>query len=114
MIVINNVVKKNKPIAFGNVVFSPGTEFDNVDLSGCSFHEAQFSSDCKFRDVNFSNCDFENLNLNSGCKFISCNLRGVINLPDYMNTKAKFIAAVGAGNVDAETIWIDGTSILAE
>ena len=45
--------------------------------------------------------DFRNADLTEGS-----------NLPEHINTKAKWIAECGAGNVNAQTIWIDGTSIL--
>lgn len=59
------------------------------------------------------NANLTNIQINNRSNFKGANLIGAVNLPDSINTKEKFIAAVGAGNVNAETIWIDGTSILS-
>jgi len=42
-----------------------------------------------------------------------CIFKNDITAINRINTKAKWIAECGAGNVNAETIWIDGTSILS-
>ena len=60
------------------------------------------------KDVDWGNVlSIENAN------FQNADLTGGVNLSERINTKAKWIAECGAGNVNAETIWIDGTSILS-
>ena len=54
-----------------------------------------------------------NIQVDAFSNFQGANLTGAYGLPETLNTKAKFIAAVRANNVNAETIWIDGTSILS-
>jgi uncharacterized protein YjbI with pentapeptide repeats len=68
--------------------------------------DADFSS-ANLKDVTWSNViSIENAN------FQNADLTGGMSLPERINTKEKWIAECGAGNVNAETIWIDGTSIL--
>ena len=91
--------------------------FNNADCQDASFgsadcQDASFgSADCQ--GANFDSADFLDIQLNSQSNFQGANLSGVQNMPTTLNTKAKFIAVVGAINVNAQTIWIDGTSILS-
>ena len=57
--------------------------------------------------------NLQNISVNNQTNFKGANLTGATNLPADMDTKAEFIAKVGAANVAANTIWIDGTSILS-
>ena len=76
--------------------------FDSANCQGANFYSADLKNSAWNNVVSIANANFQN-----------ADLTGAINLPERINTKAKFIAECGAGNVNAQTIWIDGTSILA-
>ena len=70
------------------------------------------------------NCDFTNVNFNiiklkspgspypaNSHSFKGANFTGAINFE--FATKAEMLAYFGIDNFSAETIWIDGTSILS-
>jgi uncharacterized protein YjbI with pentapeptide repeats len=104
--------------------FAANCQGDNFYSANCQL--ANFSyANCQSADFNSANCqsaDFFSANLRSvswynvvsiaGANFGNADLTGGIYLPERINTKAKWIAECGAGNVNAETLWIDGTSIL--
>ena len=77
-----------------------------ADLQNAYLGNANLSN-ANFQNANLQNVGFGNANLQNA------NLTGCTNLPESINTKALFIAECGAANVNAETIWIDGTSILS-
>lgn len=113
MIVINNVIKKEINYAgcnFSGIAFISGfsgTDLSNSNMTGAEFEESVMDF------VNFTNCNFDQVQFTQPVgSFLEANFTGVKNMPEAYNTKAKFIAAVGAENVNAKTIWIDGTSIL--
>ena len=64
-------------------------------------------------NANLQNANLSNIQVNNSTRFQGANLTGATNLPADMDTKSLFIAKVGANNVNAQTIWIDGTSILS-
>ena len=68
-----------------------------ANFSYSNLKNAYWSEVVSIRNVNFAGSD----------------LTGGLYLPERIDTKAKWIAECGAGNVNAETIWIDGTSILS-
>jgi uncharacterized protein YjbI with pentapeptide repeats len=98
MLVVNRVVKKEiineiKGIDFSNRAWMDiAGEITDIDFTGS-----------KFLNVNFT--DVVNF---TGCKFFNCDFTGSTN----MMSKENFLIQVGLENVNAETLWIDGTSIL--
>ena len=91
--------------------------FTNAQIKRCNFSSGLLNG-TDFRGSNlegsyFTNANLDNIIVDSRSNFKGVDLTGAISLPTGLDTKAKFIAAVGAGNVDATTLWIDGTSILA-
>jgi len=84
----------------------------NANLQNASLQWANLQN-ASLYNANLQNANLENIQVNMSSNFINANLMGATNLPENLNTKAKFIAAVGAGHVNAETIWIDGTLILS-
>ena len=93
-----------------------GALFNNASLKGANFVGARMDKvnleNVDLTNANFRNCNMHNIKVNTESIFKGVNLAGASFTSD-LDTKAKFIAVVGAGNVDASTIWIDGTSILA-
>lgn len=80
--------------------------FITVNLLGADFRNS------KLRGSDFTGSNLQGILVNTNSDFRAVNLTGA-SLSAALDTKAEFIAAVGAGNVDASTIWIDGTSILS-
>ena len=68
-----------------------------ADLGYSNLKNAYWNEVVSIRNVNFAGSD----------------LTGGLYLPERIDTKAKWIAECGLGNVSAGTIWIDGTSILS-
>ena len=92
----------NNQGAIFNYANNQGAYFNSANNQGANFVSANL------KDVNWDSViSIENAN------FQNADLTGGVNLPERINTKAKWIAECGAGNVNAETIWIDGTSILS-
>ena len=96
--------------------------FNSANCQGANFYSANCqdtnfnSANCQgayFYSANLKNSNWSNVVSITNAKFHGADLTGATNLPERINTKAKFIAECGAGNVNAQTIWIDGTSILA-
>jgi len=53
--------------------------------------------------VSVENCNFKGADLSRG-----------FNLPPEIDTRDKFIMVAGVNNVDANTTWIDGLSIIVD
>lgn len=92
-------------------------DFRYVDFSGCDLSFAYFYSannqGANFDSASLKNVSWEDVTSIANANFQNADLTGGFNLPERINTKAKWIAECGAGNVNAATIWIDGTSILS-
>jgi len=101
---LGNAYLENANLENANLV---NANLENADLVNANLGNANLGN------ANLVNANLENIQVNTSSIFRSSNLTGATNLPENLNTKAKFIAAVGVDNVNAETIWIDGTSILA-
>jgi len=84
---------------FSNTSFVGETCFDNCNFDFCIFDQIDFQANIALVDL--VNNSFKGSNF-TGCVF-----------PSNYNTKSTFIETFGIGNVSAETLWIDGTSILA-
>ena len=98
------------------VIFSYATNqgaiFDYANNQGASFSYAN-NQDASFSYANLRDVNWLNVVSIANANFQNADLTGGFNLPERINTKAKWIAECGAGNVNAQTIWIDGTSILS-
>lgn len=79
-----------------------GASFNSSNLQNAFFYLANLKNSNWYNVISIANVNFQN-----------ADLTGAAGLPERINTKAKFIAECGPGNVNAQTIWIDGTSILA-
>lgn len=109
---------------YADFVFSncTGASFFSANCKSARFKFANFQG-ANFINANFQGANFESANLKgvfwtnilsiAGANFKNADLTGGFNLPARINTKAKWIAECGAGNVNATTKWIDGTSILS-
>ena len=127
----NFISTNNQYISFG-FANNQGTNFANADNQYASFYSAnnkgatfssannykasfQFADNqfADFKSANLKDVDWNNVISIQNANFQNADLTGGLNLPERINTKAKWIAECGEGNVNAETIWIDGTSILS-
>jgi uncharacterized protein YjbI with pentapeptide repeats len=122
-----NVLLPNRCKTGDGVFIDVTPEFMYCDFSGCNLSGAYFhyanNQGANFGYANNQGADFGYANLKDvnwndvisieNANFQNADLTGGINLPERINTKDKWIAECGVGNVNAETIWIDGTSILA-
>ena len=92
-------------------------EFVGVQLIGAYLYSANLEYanlwNANLGNANLWNANLENIQVNSFSNFRGAVLTGAYNLPENLNTKAKFIAAVVVNNVNDQTLWIDGTSILS-
>ena len=86
--------------------------FGYANNQGASFSSADNRS-ANFGSANLKNVNWSNVTSIENANFKNADLTGGVNLPERINTKAKWIAECGAVNVNAQTIWIDGTSILS-
>ena len=86
--------------------------FSSANNQVASFISAN-NQDASFGSANLKDVNWDNVISIENANFQNADLTGGVNLPERINTKAKWIAECGAGNVNAETIWIDGTSILS-
>jgi uncharacterized protein YjbI with pentapeptide repeats len=91
-------------------IICQNVEFNITTISGTSLANAVLNH-VSFEGLEMTGCNLA-FNLNNTLNFKGANLNSSSLKPAY-NTKAAFIAAVGAGNVNAQTIWTNGTSILA-
>lgn len=123
MLVVNRSVKKeivnnyNADISgmlfIGTAVVSP-ISLKNGKAISTSFDGLEFYTEHK---CDFDGCDCSNSSWNgtvfnpNSVSFKGTNFTGAIFLEPV--TKAAFILNVGIQNFSAETLWIDGTSILA-
>lgn len=111
---------------FGDCIMSSAS-MQGSDMSRSSFFNANsygvYFTDCNLTKCRFGNTDLQNayfngcnlsgIQIENPCNFKGASLYTAYGLPESLNTKAKFITAVGSENVDNTTIWIDGTSILS-
>ena len=86
--------------------------FGYANNQGANFGYAN-NQGAYFGDANLKYINWDNVISIENANFRNADLTGGVYLPERINTKAKWIAECGAGNVNAETIWIDGTSILS-
>lgn len=86
--------------------------FENSTIPGTTFSGSN-NENTNFSGANLSGSIWVDVASIKNANFIGTNLTGGQYLPDRINTKAKWIAECGASNVDATTLWIDGTSITA-
>ena len=125
-------VSANCQAAYFNSANCQSADFYSANCQSADFNSANCqaanfnSANCQgayFGSANCQSADFDSANLKNvswnevtsivGANFRNADLTGGANLPERINTKAKWIAECGAGKVNAETIWIDGTSILS-
>jgi len=85
---------------------------NNTDCQGAYFGNSNCQN-TNFVYANLKQTNWDNVISIINSNFQNANLTGAVALPTRINTKAKFIAECGASNVNAQTIWIDGTSILS-
>ena len=86
--------------------------FGSANCQSANFSYANCQS-AYFSYANLKNTSWNNVISIANANFRDADLTGAINLPDRINTKVKFIAECGSGNVNAATKWIDGTNILS-
>lgn len=127
--VIYNAIFENTKLAqavFHNALIE-FTSFTNADMSNvnlakakvfyCFFIQTNLTGadlrGCKLNNSDLTSANLQDILVNTSTDFKGVNLTGCTNLPVTLNTKSLFIAAVGTDNVNAATLWIDGTSILA-
>ena len=84
-----------------------GANLQWANLQGANLTQANL------QEANLQRAYLQDIQVNNQTNFKGANLTGATNLPADMDTKAEFIAKVGAGNVNANTVWVNGTSILA-
>ncbi len=89
-----------------------GANFNSANNQGANFNSTN-NQGAQFDSANLKDIDWSNVVSIENANFQNADLTGGVYLPERINTKAKWIAECGAGNVNAETIWIDGTSILS-
>lgn len=89
-----------------------GAYFNSANNQGALFNSAN-NQGAEFNSANLKDVNWENVISIEKANFQNADLTGGMYLPERINTKAKWIAECGAANVNAETIWIDGTSILS-
>ena len=95
-----------------NYANNQGANFSSANNQRAHFDSAN-NQGAHFRYANLRNVNWSNVVSIANANFRNADLTGGTNLPERINTKAKWIAECGAGNVNAQTIWIDGTSILS-
>lgn len=94
---------------------SANNEYANFGYANNQDSSFDFANNqgANFGSANLKNVDWSNVTSIANANFENADLTGGMNLPERIDTKAKWIAECGAGNVNAQTIWIDGTSILS-
>ena len=117
-----NMIGKKLIYAYFYSANCQNASFSSANCQGAYFYStncqnAYFNSaNCQgayFGSANLKNTNWNNVVSIANADFKDADLTGATNLPERINTKAKFIAECGATKVNAGTIWIDGTSILA-
>lgn len=109
-------------LAYFHSANNQGANFESANNQEANFESANnqyvYFGYANNKGANFSYANNQSANWNriisiENANFKNADLTGGLNLPERINTKAKWIAECGEGNVNAETIWIDGTSILS-
>ena len=85
--------------------------FEDANLQGANF-ESTSCQGTDFGGANLQGANFHSIFTIQEANFKNANLTNLLNLPNRIDTKEKFIAECGVDNVNAQTIWIDETSIL--
>lgn len=116
--VLDNVNNNKLYKRIGDTFYDVSVDFSYVDLSAHYLKNA-FLCGVDLTGADLSGVNLQGVNWSNVVSVENCNFKGAdlsrgFNLPSEIDTRDKFIMVAGVNNVDANTTWIDGLSIIVD
>jgi uncharacterized protein YjbI with pentapeptide repeats len=116
--VFDNVNNNKLYKRIGDTFYDVSVDFSYVDLSSHYLKNA-FLCGVDLTGADLSGVNLQGVNWGNVVSVENCNFKGAdlsrgFNLPSEIDTRDKFIMVAGVNNVDANTTWIDGLSIVVD
>ena len=116
--VLDNVNNNKLYKRIGDTFYDVSVDFSYVDLSAHYLKNAFLCgvdlTGADLSGVNLQGVNWQNVVSVEGCNFKGADLSRGFNLPLEIDTRDKFIMVAGVNNVDANTTWVDGLSIIVD
>lgn len=116
--VLDNVNNNKLYKRIGDTFYDVSVDFSYVDLSAHYLKNAFLCgvdlTGADLSGVNLQGVNWQNVVSLENCNFKGADLSRGFNLPSEIDTRDKFIMVAGVNNVDANTTWVDGLSIIVD
>lgn len=116
--VLDNVNNNKLYKRIGDTFYDVSVDFSYVDLSAHYLKNAFLCgvdlTGADLSGVNLQGVNWQNVVSVENCNFKGADLSRGFNLPFEIDTRDKFIMVAGVNNVDANTTWVDGLSIIVD
>ena len=116
--VLDNVNNNKLYKRIGDTFYDVSVDFSYVDLSAHYLKNA-FLCGVDLTGADLSGVNLQGVNWSNVVSVENCNFKGAdlsrgLYLPYEIGTRDKFIMVAGVNNVDANTTWVDGLSIIVD
>lgn len=116
--VLDNVNNNKLYKRIGDTFYDVSVDFSYVDLSAHYLKNA-FLCGVDLTGADLSGVNLQGVNWRNVVSIENCNFKGAdlsrgFNLPSEIDTRDKFIMVAGVNNVDSNTTWVDGLSIVVD